>query len=205
MPRLDYATQKQLTNLLQQSGLSENTPSSNAFAVLAHSPAVGASALRLVLGFLTRTALEPDLRELIILRVVERCRGRYAWTQHVEIARTVGVNDLQIMALETGETPLALFTDRERTAFAFADEVLDSSRCTDTTFVAVQQDFSSRQIVELLLLIGSFRTISGLMTHLDVEVEAPFGVDILEQAGTAEHWHRSESEGADNRVLPCSA
>ena len=41
MPRLAYATQEQLTELLQQSGLSENTPASNDFAVLAHSPAVG--------------------------------------------------------------------------------------------------------------------------------------------------------------------
>jgi hypothetical protein len=47
--------------------------------------------------------------------------------------------------------------------------------------------------------------ISGLMTNLDVEVEAPFGVNILDQAGKAEHRPSGESGWPDNLVLPCSA
>jgi hypothetical protein len=39
--------------------------------------------------------------------------------------------------------------------------------------------FSPREVVELLLLIGYFRMICGLMTTLEVEVESPFGVKIL--------------------------
>ena len=37
----------------------------------------------------------------------------------------------------------------------------------------------SAEIVELLLLIGYFRMISGVMTTLDVDVEFPFGAEIL--------------------------
>lgn len=40
--------------------------------------------------------------------------------------------------------------------------------------------FSPRELLELLLLIGYFRMICGVMNTLDVEVEAPFGGRVLE-------------------------
>jgi alkylhydroperoxidase family enzyme len=81
---------------VSERGLPENTSSSNAFVVLAHAPVVGAAALRLVLALLTETALDPKLRELVILRVSQRCGGQYAWVQHAAITTTVGVTYAQI-------------------------------------------------------------------------------------------------------------
>lgn len=183
--RLPYATSEQLADLVRQSGLPENTPATNAFFTLAHTPAVGARALQLVLALLTETDLDPKLRELVILRVAQRCDGPYAWSQHAAIARAIGVSEAQIAALEEGEKPTDLFEDRERTAFAFADEAVDSAGCTNDTFALVREMFSSRQVVELLLLIGYFRMICSLMTTLEVEVEPPFGMKILHLARNA--------------------
>jgi len=67
------------------------------------------------------------------------------------------VNEAQIEALERGETPANLFSDRERTAFAFADEVLDTCRAEDDRFAAVRDMFSTGEVLELLVLIGYFR------------------------------------------------
>ena len=181
MTRLPYATPAQFEELMGQSGFPENTQQSNAFSMLAHAPAVGAQVLRLVLALLTKTDIDPRLRELVILRVAQRCDGPYVWVQHVAVAGSVGVSDAQIAALEGGEAPADLFADRERKAFAFADEVLDTARSTDDAFATVRELFSPREVVELLLLIGYFRMICGLMTTLEVEVESPFGVKILNQ------------------------
>jgi 4-carboxymuconolactone decarboxylase len=180
MTRLPYATPAQFAELMRLSALPENTPQTNAFGMLAHTPAIGASTLRLVLALLTETDLEPRLRELVILRVAQRCDGRYVWVQHAAIAALVGVNDAQIAALERGETPDVLFADRERTAFVFADEVLDTCCATDDTFVAVREMFSPSEVLELLLLIGYFRMICGVMNTLHVELEPSFGAKILE-------------------------
>jgi len=128
------------------------------------------------------TELDPSLRELVILRVTQRCKGRYAWVQHAAMARTVGVSDAQIVALERDETPADLFADRERTAFLVADELVDTAGVSAHTFALVQQTFLPREAVELLLLVGCFRMICGLMTALDVEVESPFGAEVLELA-----------------------
>ena len=185
MTRLPYATPAQLAELIRQSGLPQNTPKTNAFRMLAHAPAIGASTLRLVLALLTETDLEPRLRELVILRVAQRCDGRYAWVQHASVAAIVGVSDAQIAVLERGETPNALFADRERTAFAFADEVLDTCSATDDTFAAVREIFSPTEVLELLLLIGYFRMICGVMNTLHVELEPSFGVKILEMVQEA--------------------
>jgi 4-carboxymuconolactone decarboxylase len=147
-----------------------------------------------VLALLTETVLSPKLRELVILRVAQRSDGLYVWSQHVAIARTVGVTDTHIAALGRGEAPAGLFTDRERRTLAFADDVLERPCCSDHTLAAVRELFSAREIVELVLLIGYFRMISGLMTTPDVELEAPFGVKILESARGKNHANARQQE-----------
>ena len=181
MARLPYATTAQFEELMRQSGFPENTQQSNAFSILAHTPAVGGQALRLVLALLTQTELDPRLRELVILRVAQRCDGPYVWVQHVAIAASIGVNEPQIAALEQGEAPADLFADRERMALAFADQILETSHTSEDRLAPVRALFSPREVVELLLLIGYFRMVSGLMTTLGVEVESPFGLKILNQ------------------------
>ena len=51
-----------------------------------------------VFALLTETDLNTRLREMVILRVAERCDGRYVWIQHKDIARIVGVSEEQIAA-----------------------------------------------------------------------------------------------------------
>ena len=179
MARLPYSNMEPFAELLRQSGLPENTPAASAFRMFAHAPAVGAATLRLVFALLTVTALDPVLRELVILRVSQRCDCQYAWAQHVAMARGAGVQEAQIAALEQGEAPQSLFDQRACAAFALADDILKNCRASDRAFTVVLNLFSPREIVELLLLIGYFRMISGVMTTLDVDVEFPFGAEIL--------------------------
>jgi 4-carboxymuconolactone decarboxylase len=213
MAKVRYSSPAQVSEFMRQSGLPKNTPQSNAFRMFAHAPSVGAATLRLVLALLTETTLDPKLRELVILRVSQRCEGEYAWVQHAAIAKTVGVSDAQIAALERGEIALDLFAVRERVTFAFADKLVDRAFVTEDTFAAMQRMFSPRELLELLLLIGYFRMICGVMTTMGVEVEPPFGGKVLElvrdTAAKATHAPKSKEyrrkRGHDDRVLPCSA
>jgi alkylhydroperoxidase family enzyme len=116
---------------------------------------------------------------LVILRVTQRCEVRYAWVQHAAIAASAGVSDAQIAALERGEAPADLFTDRERTALAFADEILDGPRVSDGTFARVGEQFSPREVVEVLLTVGYFRMTGSLMTTLDIELDPAWAAQAL--------------------------
>jgi alkylhydroperoxidase family enzyme len=65
---------------------------------------------------------------------------------------------------------------------AFADGVLGLTRVSAYTFAQAREEFSSRELVELLLTIGYFRMIRGLLTTLDIELDEPCGVELAELA-----------------------
>ena len=182
LPHTDDARAEQLTH---RAGFPDGTPPTNVFRLLAHAPAVAAPALRLAAAILTETELDPRLREIVILRVAQRCQAEYAWIQHAAIAASAGVAQAQIAALERDDLTDELFSARERTALAFADEVLDVPRIADDTFAWVRLEFSPREVVELLLTVGYFRMMDRLVTALDLELEPAFGVRALDGARAA--------------------
>ena len=182
MARVRYATQAQYEQLMRDIRLPEDTARKNAFRMLAHSPAVGGSVLRLIVTILAETDLDFCLLELVVLRVSQRSRAQYAWEEHAAVAKAIGVSDAQIAALEQGDAPGDIFTRRERIVLAFTDEVLDSTRVSADTFAQVWEEFSARDVVELLLTIGYFRMITGMLTTLDIELDAPCAEELLELA-----------------------
>jgi 4-carboxymuconolactone decarboxylase len=182
MARIPYATTLQYEELLREIRFPEDTVPSNAFGMLAHAPAIGSSVLRLIYTILGEADLDFGLRELAILHVSRRCQAWYVWAQHIAIARAIGVDDEQIAGMERGEFPSEIFSRRERIVLAFTDEVIDNARVPDQTFAQARDEFSARELVELLLTIGSFRMISSLLTTLDIELDAPHGAELLEMA-----------------------
>lgn len=182
MARIPYATTTQFNELMRDIRFPENAALTSAFRMLAHAPAIGGSVLRLIYTILAEAELDFGLRELAILRVSQRCHARYAWVEHVAVAKAIGIEDAQIEALESGNAPAGIFNRRERIVLAFTDEVLGSTRVSAHTFAQAQEEFSARELVELLLIIGYFRMISGLLTTLDIELDAPCAAELAELA-----------------------
>jgi 4-carboxymuconolactone decarboxylase len=180
--RIPYATPAQCEELMREIPLPEEATRANAFRMLAHAPAIGGSVLRLIFTILAEADLDFFLHELVILRVTQHCQAHYAWTQHVAIAQAIGVTDTQIAALERGDAPADLFTRRERKVLAFTSEVLVKTRVSDHTFALVREELSSREMVELLLTIGYLRMIGGLLATLDVDLDRPCALELLEMA-----------------------
>lgn len=180
MARIPYATIAQFEELMRDIRVYENAAPTNASRMLAHAPAIGGSVLRLIYTIFAQADLDFGLRELAILRVTQRCQARCAWAQHVAVAKAIGREDAQIESLENGSAPADIFNRRERIVLAFTDEVLDGTRVSAHTFAQAQEEFSSRELVELLLTIGYFRMMSGLLTTLDIELDAPCTMELLE-------------------------
>jgi 4-carboxymuconolactone decarboxylase len=169
MARIPYATAEQYEELMQYIRLlPEEAAPTNSLRMLAHAPIIGGSVLRLIYSILAEANVDFSLRELAILRVTHLCQARHTWIQHSAIARTLGVSDAQIAALESEETPAGLFSDREHAVIAFTDEVMNGPRVSDRTFATVQKELSWSEVVELLLTIGYFRMIGSLLTNLDL-------------------------------------
>jgi alkylhydroperoxidase family enzyme len=103
--------------------------------------------------------LDKALERMIVLRVANQSGCFYAWRQNVVVARSVGVNDEQIVALETGNIKANCFSEAERSAFSFTNEAMDLIEATDETYAAVKKNFSDRAITEMLYVIGTYMLI----------------------------------------------
>ena len=119
MPSIPYASSGQLRETLGRSPFPDDTHPGGVFRMLAHTPPLGAAALALIYTVLSDSELDPCLREIVILRVAERSRAPYAFSQHSAIATSVGVDAAQVSSLAAGATPDELFDHRARAAVAW--------------------------------------------------------------------------------------
>lgn len=142
----------------------------NLFKVMANSPEVGRAFLRLGNRILFKSRLNPRLRELAILRVGDLAKASYEFTQHVPIARRVGVTAAQIETLP-GWKGSSLFSDQERAVLQYTDEMAEKIRVTDETFDKVKAFLSDQEIVELTTTIGYYGMVSRILETLQVELE----------------------------------
>src|SRR3954464_11972780 len=67
----------------------ENLPPLNIFRTLAHAETAFRPFLRFGGAVLTRMALDPVVRELVILQVAKEAEAEYEWIQHVAIGKAV--------------------------------------------------------------------------------------------------------------------
>ena len=108
--------------------------------------------------------------------------AEYEWIQHVGISETLGISDAQISAVEHGDLEATCFDEDARVVLCFAAQVLDQRRADDETFAALSKRFPPRQIIELLLVIGTYQMLARVMTTLDIDLDAAIGSTVIDQA-----------------------
>ena len=157
-------------------------PALNIFRMLAHADSAFVPYLGLGGVLLAQLELDPKLRELAILLVAAHTGAEYEWIQHVGIAKAIGVDDEQIAAVELGDLQAASLDADARILLRFTNEVLQRPRADDDTFAALRECFPPRQIVELLLVIGSYHMLARVMTTLDIDLDPASGSAVIDEA-----------------------
>lgn len=116
--------------------------------------------------------LDPQLRELAILRTGIVGDSRFEYSQHMKVARTVNIPEAKLAAIK-GWTTSGLFSPVERAIMAATDELLARNLVEDATFAELQRHLSDPQILELFYAIGLWR-MHGLITralHLEYDTD----------------------------------
>lgn len=116
--------------------------------------------------------LDPQLRELAILRTGIVGDSRFEYSQHMKVARTVNIPEAKLAAIK-GWTTSGLFSPVERAVMAATDELLSRNLVEDATFAELQRHLSDPQILELFYAIGLWR-MHGLITralHLEYDTD----------------------------------
>jgi 4-carboxymuconolactone decarboxylase len=156
-------------------------PPMNIFRMLAHAETAFEPFVSFGGAILSQLQLDPKLRELAVLQVAKDTECAYEWVQHAEVGRLVGLSDAQIAAVEDGAMDDdALFSDAERAVLRFTGEVVRGPHVSDRTFAAVSDRLTPREVIELLLTIGNYMAAARLMTTLEMEVDAPVGMDVTD-------------------------
>jgi 4-carboxymuconolactone decarboxylase len=137
------------------------------------SPKIGEAFADLVAAQLSGLALSPKLRELLILHTAWRTQSEYAWTQHQEIAKSVGVTDAQIASIQQGQLQSFAFCKKEKKLLQFllciaAPQALCSDACEEA-----REHFSDRELVEIVAMRGFCHTIAMLASVFKLEIDSP--------------------------------
>ena len=167
MARIDYCdTTKSSERTKEILGKNRNA---NIFRIMAHSPSYFEQYCRLGGAIRHKGELDPVVRELAITRTGILCEAPYEIVAHKRIGRNVGVTDEQNEALE--DWPSAkCFSEVQRAALAFTDEIVKLHKPTDATFKAIASKLTPAALVELQLAVGFY-----IMTSKFLET---FGIDM---------------------------
>lgn len=160
----------------------EDTGLFNIYRALAHTPDGLRQFMRLGSYLLTRSGLDPRLREIAILRTDALAGCRYEVAHHIPIARAAGPDDGAIRAALAGDA--SPFSEREAAALRFATELTRDACVSGETHAALRDAFSERELVDLALTVGYYNLVARVLNALEVDLEPAFasGFDEVEGA-----------------------
>lgn len=126
--------------------------------------------------------LEPRFRELAILRTAVAGDCRFEFSQHLKVARAIGIPETKLNSVK-GWTTSENFDEAERSVMGAADELITRNLVEDATFAALKRHFSDEQIVELLMVIATYRMHGLLVRALHLEFDNDTTTRMGEVAG----------------------
>lgn len=152
----------------------------NIFKMMANAETCYIPPTRLGGTILSRQKLDEKLRELAILMVAAIEGGEYEWIQHVPIAISVGVTQEQIDAIERNAIESQCFSDVERAALRFTEEVVNRVKADEATVRGLMKFLSPREIVELILAIGFYMTMARLTETTRTDLDPSAGTKVVD-------------------------
>lgn len=155
-------------------GMGVNAPDGtplNIFGTIAHHPRLLKRFMTFA-GFLLNKGLLPAReREIVILRVGWNCQSVYEFGQHTIIGERVGLSLEEVTAL-TREVEAGQWSDKDLHLIAMADELCVDNCVSDATWQALTQTWNEAELVELVMVAGVYRLVSGFLNTMGVELDA---------------------------------
>ncbi len=109
-------------------------------------------------------------REIVILRTGWRCGSEYEFGQHTVIGRDAGVTDEEIARL--ADSGSGGWSPDDQALVDMVDDICDQNMVSDRTWGALASRWSDSELLELLVLTGYYRLVSGLLNSAAVALEA---------------------------------
>jgi uncharacterized peroxidase-related enzyme len=142
----------------------------NVFRAMAHSPALFEGFLALN-GALTKTKLDPKLRELAYIKTSELNGCEYCLRHHQNFGRKAGLNERQVNETPNFETSDA-YDELQLDVMQYAKEVTRHINVSESLMTRLRQRLSDREIVELAMVVGIANFTNRVTETLKLELES---------------------------------
>ena len=104
-------------------------------------------------------------RELAILRVGWLSQAPFEWGSHVKISKRIGVTAEEIERVTEGSSAPG-WSKRDRAILRAVEELHFDSMVTDETWADLQEFFNDKKLIELLILVGQYKTVAYYQNSL---------------------------------------
>ena len=118
-----------------------------------------------------RSSLAPKLNEFVMLLVAREWTQQFEWQVHHPLAIAAGLEPAVAAAVAERRRPLNMAEDEE-VAWDFCCELLRTHGVSDATYARAAALFGERGVVDLVVLVGYFTTVSMVMNVAHTPVEA---------------------------------
>jgi len=142
----------------------------NALTTLMRHPGLAGPFLTYNAVLLNAPALEPRLRELMVLRVAWRTRSTYEWAQHVRMARRCGITAEEIDAITDG-TGAGVWSPLDADVLSATDQLLDHYRIDDDTWARLAERLDERQLMEVAFIVGTYTCLAMAFNSFGLELD----------------------------------
>lgn len=114
-------------------------------------------------------ALPAREREIVILRTGFRARSEYEFGQHTRIGRDAGLSDVEIARL--ADAASGGWSDDDQALVDMVDELCAHDVVSEPTWRRLRARWDDEHLLELLVLAGYYRLVSGLLNSVGVPLE----------------------------------
>ncbi|BAN02029.1 carboxymuconolactone decarboxylase family protein [Ilumatobacter coccineus] len=157
----------ELADILAGALTHDGTPL-NIFGVLGRHPKL-LKRFNLMGGFILNKGLIPAReREIVILRVGHNARAEYEFGQHTVIGKQVGLTDTEIAALTRNDGD---WSADDAALIALADDLHADDCVSDATWAALSTRWNDEEKIELLIVAGFYRLVSGFLNSAGVQLD----------------------------------
>ncbi|BFM05792.1 carboxymuconolactone decarboxylase family protein [Halioxenophilus aromaticivorans] len=108
-------------------------------------------------------------RELAILRIGWLSQAPFEWGSHVVIAKRNGVSAQEIEWIIEGSQASA-WGERDAALLRAMEELHFDSMVSDPTWATLERSFSDKELIELLILAGQYKTVAYLQNSLRLRI-----------------------------------
>lgn len=142
------------------------------FQMLLNHPQLARSFNDMLATMLWHGALDPRLRELVIMRIGWLTGCDYEWTQHWRVASGLGVAAEDLLGVRDWQAYNG-FGPAERAVLAATDDLVRDGVVSAASWTACERELSAdrKVLIELVTAIGAWRMVASILQSLQVPLE----------------------------------